>query len=99
QRGTFCTRQLHPWHWINSALDLFGLLRFRRHAAPRRPVAVKDMAASESPATRDAGDIRSIEARPPDAVLRVVYASQTGFAEQLARQTSQSLQLAGLPTR
>lgn len=99
QRGTFCTRQLHPWHWINSALDLFGLLRFRRHAAPRRPVAVKDMAASESPATRDAGDIRSIEARPADAVLRVVYASQTGFAEQLARQTSQSLQLAGLPTR
>lgn len=99
QRGTFCMRQLYPWHWINSALDLFGLLRFRRHAAPRRPVAVKDMAASESPATRDAGDIRSIEARPADAMLRVVYASQTGFAEQLARQTAQSLQLAGLPTR
>jgi sulfite reductase (NADPH) flavoprotein alpha-component len=99
QRGTFCTRQLYPWHWINSALDLFGLLRFRRHAAPRRPVAVTDMAASESPATRDAGDIRSIEARPADAMLRVVYASQTGFAEQLARQTAQSLQLAGLPTR
>jgi sulfite reductase (NADPH) flavoprotein alpha-component len=99
QRGTFCTRQLYPWHWIISALDLFGLLRFRRHAAPRRPVAVKDMAASESPATRDAGDIRSIEARPADAMLRVVYASQTGFAEQLARQTAQSLQLAGLPTR
>ncbi|MGS1119900.1 sulfite reductase subunit alpha [Rhodanobacter sp. UC4436_H3] len=99
QRGTFCTRQLYPWHWTISALDLFGLLRFRRHAAPRRPVAVTDMAASESPATRDAGDIRSIEARPADAMLRVVYASQTGFAEQLARQTSQSLQLAGLPTR
>jgi len=99
QRGTFCTRQLYPWHWIISALDLFGLLRFRRHAAPRRPVAVTDMAASESPATRDAGDIRSIEARPADAMLRVVYASQTGFAEQLARQTAQSLQLAGLPTR
>ncbi|MGB6143543.1 MAG: sulfite reductase flavoprotein subunit alpha [Rhodanobacter sp.] len=99
QRGTFCTRQLYPWHWIISALDLFGLLRFRRHAAPRRPVAVTDMAAPESPATRDAGDIRSIEARPADAMLRVVYASQTGFAEQLARQTAQSLQLAGLPTR
>ena len=99
QRGTFCTRQLYPWHWIISALDLFGLLRFRRHAAPRRPVAVTDMAASESPATRDAGDIRGIEARPADAMLRVVYASQTGFAEQLARQTAQSLQLAGLPTR
>lgn len=31
--------------------------------------------------------------------VRVVYASQTGFAEQLARQTLQNLQLAGMPVR
>lgn len=31
--------------------------------------------------------------------VQVVYASQTGFAEQLARQTLQSLQAAGVPAR
>jgi len=99
QRRAFWARPSPQSHWISSALDLFGLLRFRRGAEPRQPVAVKDMAAAESPATRDAGDIRAAQVRPADTALRAVYASQTGFAEQLARQTSQSLQLAGLPSR
>jgi sulfite reductase (NADPH) flavoprotein alpha-component len=96
QRGVFWMRQLPPWRWIGSALSLFGLLRFRRQAVPRRPVAVKDMATAQPPAARAANEIRTVQARPADVALRVVYASQTGFAEQLARQTSQSLRLAGL---
>ena len=96
QRGVFWMRQLPQWRWIGSALSLFGLLRFRRQAVPRRPVAVKDMAAAQPPAARAANEIRTVQARPAEVALRVVYASQTGFAEQLARQTSQSLRLAGL---
>ena len=96
QRGVFWMRQLPQWRWIGSALSLFGLLRFRRQAVPRRPVAVKDMATAQPPAARAANEIRTVQARPADVALRVVYASQTGFAEQLARQTSQSLRLAGL---
>ena len=90
--------QLHQWHWISLARDLFGLSRFRLGAAPSQPVAVKDVATGQR-ATLEAGDVPAAQARSANAALRVVYASQTGFAEQLARQTSQSLQLAGLPTR
>jgi sulfite reductase (NADPH) flavoprotein alpha-component len=96
QRGVFWMRQLPQWRWIGSALSLFGLLRFRRQAVPRRPVAVKDMATAQPPAARAANEIRTVQARPADVALRVVYASQTGFAEQLARQTAQSVRLAGL---
>jgi sulfite reductase (NADPH) flavoprotein alpha-component len=76
-------------------LLLSGLLRFRRRAGPRPPVAVKDMAAGQ-PTRPEAGDASIARARPGEQTLRVVYASQTGFAGQLARQTSQSLRLAGL---
>jgi sulfite reductase (NADPH) flavoprotein alpha-component len=96
QRGVFWMRQLPQWRWIGSALSLFGLLRFRCQAVPRRPVAVKDMATAQPPAARAANEIRTVQARPADVALRVVYASQTGFAEQLARQTAQSVRLAGL---
>jgi sulfite reductase (NADPH) flavoprotein alpha-component len=80
---------------VGAWLGLFGLLRFRRRARPRRPVVVKDMASGQ-PARLDAGEAPAARTRPADVALRVVYASQTGFAEQLARQTSQSLRLAGL---
>ena len=90
--------------WLTAALataawlGLSGLLRFRRRAGPRKPIAVMDVAAGQ-PAAFDDGEIHAPQARPADAALRVVYASQTGFAEQLARQTLQSLRLAGLPAR
>ncbi|HXD36395.1 MAG TPA: sulfite reductase flavoprotein subunit alpha [Rhodanobacter sp.] len=90
--------------WLTAALataawlGLSGLLRFRRRAGPRKPIAVMDVAAGQ-PAAFDDGEIHAPRARPADAALRVVYASQTGFAEQLARQTLQSLRLAGLPAR
>ena len=82
--------------WVAGAwLGLLGLLRFRR-ARPRRRVVVKDMAADQPAARLDADEAPAAQTRPADVALRVAYASQTGFAEQLARQTSQSLRLAGL---
>jgi sulfite reductase (NADPH) flavoprotein alpha-component len=89
--------------WLDAALvlaawlGLLGWLRYRRLPAPRRPLPVADVAAGHDPVAVVA-DARVDTARVEVAV-RVVYASQTGFAGQLARQTMQSLQAAGVPAR
>lgn len=98
------------WHdpgaerWLSVALvtatwlGLTLLLRHRRGAAPRKPMAVADMAAGQAGVDdREAAEAPVLPAT--DVAVRVVYASQTGFAEQLARQTLQSLQLAGTSAR
>lgn len=90
--------------WFNAALvmlawlGLLGWVRYRQPVAPRRPTRMLDTAAGASVTAVDPGasDTRAV---PADAAVRVVYASQTGFAEQLARQTLQSLQAAGMEAR
>lgn len=79
-------------------LGLFGWVRYRQPAAPRKPTRMLDTAAGAPAASVDhgVGDARTM---PADVTVRVIYASQTGFAEQLARQTLQSLQVAGMPAR
>jgi sulfite reductase (NADPH) flavoprotein alpha-component len=89
--------------WLGAALlvaawlGLFGWWRLRRVPAPRKPRAVADAAIVRDPATAQAG--APAEAAHAVVGVQVVYASQTGFAEQLARQTLQSLQAAGMPAR
>jgi sulfite reductase (NADPH) flavoprotein alpha-component len=79
-------------------LGLFGWVRYRQPAAPREPTRMLDTATDSPAASVDHGmvDARTM---PADVTVRVIYASQTGFAEQLARQTLQSLQVAGMPAR
>ncbi|EIM00515.1 sulfite reductase subunit alpha [Rhodanobacter thiooxydans] len=87
--------------WLGAALllaawlGLFGWWRLRRVPAPRKPLRVADTAAARDPAPTAAG--APVEAAQAVVDVQVVYASQTGFAEQLARQTLQSLQAAGVP--
>ncbi|KZC34979.1 MULTISPECIES: flavodoxin domain-containing protein [Rhodanobacter] len=89
--------------WLGSALllaawlGLFGWWRLRRVPAPRKPRVVADTATTRDPATAVAG--ATAGAAQAGVGVQVVYASQTGFAEQLARQTLQSLQAAGVPAR
>lgn len=89
--------------WLDAALvlaawlGLLGWLRYRRLPARRKPLPVADMAAGPDPVPLVA-DARVGTAQIKVGV-RVVYASQTGFAGQLARQTMQSLQVAGVPAR
>jgi sulfite reductase (NADPH) flavoprotein alpha-component len=83
--------------WLDAALvllawlGLFGWLRYRRRLTPRKltvaPAEAVDFDAGDAHVTSTA------------IAVRVVYASQTGFAEQLARQTLQSLQAAGVTAR
>src|SRR6185312_5289716 len=47
-------------------------------------------------ACEDAASAPPIDAEQHQATIQVVFASQTGFAEQLARQTSQQLQRSGM---
>lgn len=78
-------------------LGLAGWLRYRRLPSPRQPLVLADAVAGHTSAVAAAdvqGDIPRVEVG-----VRVVYASQTGFAEQLAQQTVQSLQMAALPVR
>ncbi|WP_426688052.1 flavodoxin domain-containing protein [Rhodanobacter ginsengiterrae] len=90
--------------WLAGALEilawltLFGWLRHRRASAQCKPTGVLDVAMTpvESRITHTAGAARAALA---DVSVRVIYASQTGFAEQLARRTLQSLQAAGIPAR
>ncbi|MHB1056821.1 MAG: sulfite reductase subunit alpha [Rhodanobacter sp.] len=83
--------------WLDAALvllawlGLLGWLRYRRRLVARHPVGLP--AATLDPGASDA------RAVPAEVAVRVVYASQTGFAEQLARQTLQSLQAAGMTAR
>ena len=89
--------------WLDAALllsawlGLIGWLRYRRLPAPRKPLPVADVAAGHDPGAVVA-DAR-VGTAQIEVGVRVVYASQTGFAEQLARQTLQSLQAADLPAR
>ena len=89
--------------WLDAALvlaawlGLLGWLRYRRLPAPRRPLPVADVAAGHDPVAVVA-DAR-VDTAQVEVAVRVVYASQTGFAGQLARQTMQSLQAAGVPAR
>ncbi|HEY8329161.1 MAG TPA: flavodoxin domain-containing protein [Rhodanobacter sp.] len=89
--------------WLDAALvlaawlGLLGWLRYRRLPAPRKPLPVADVAAGHDPVAVVA-DAR-VDTAQVEVSVRVVYASQTGFAEQLARQTLQNLQAAGVPAR
>lgn len=90
--------------WLDCALvlaawfGLFGWTRYRRVSAPRGPSEMQDRAA-RAPVV-EAEPVPVSEPVVASAVaLRVVYASQTGFAEQMARQTFESLQLAGMTAR
>ncbi|MBQ4854184.1 PepSY-associated TM helix domain-containing protein [Rhodanobacter sp. B2A1Ga4] len=83
---------------LGAWLDLSGWLRHRRQLpGSGKPLPVTDMAAGHEPVAVVAG-ARDHSVRA-EAGVRVIYASQTGFAEQLARQTLQSLQAAGLPAQ
>lgn len=90
--------------WLDAALvllawlGLLGWVRYRRLPVPRKPTGMPDMAAGLPAAAID-HSASGTRAAPADAAVRVVYASQTGFAEQLARQTWQSLQAAGMAAR
>ena len=87
--------------WLAAALvvaawlGLAASLRLRRDE-PRKPIALMDVAVGRPDALEldHREDSRVLPAIP---AVRVIYASQTGFAEQLARQTLQSLQLGGMP--
>ena len=89
--------------WLDAALvlaawpGLLGRLRYRHLPAPRKPLPVADVAAGHDPVAVVA-DAR-VDTAQVEVAVRVVYASQTGFAGQLARQTMQSLQAAGVPAR
>jgi sulfite reductase (NADPH) flavoprotein alpha-component len=93
--------------WLALALLLaagagLALRVWRVRSTSRWPQVVADGstqdAATQVPIARtDIGT--TAPARPAATAIRVVYASQTGFAEQLARQSLQSLQCAGVSAR
>lgn len=89
--------------WLEAALvllawlGLFGWLRHRQAVAPRKPTKMLDKAAGRPAAVADRAAV--IPQAVADTTVRVIYASQTGFAEQLARQTVQTLQAAGMTAR
>jgi sulfite reductase (NADPH) flavoprotein alpha-component len=89
--------------WLEAALvllawlGLFGWLRHRQAVAPRKPTKMLDKAAGRPAALADRAAV--IPQAVADTTVRVIYASQTGFAEQLARQTVQTLQAAGMTAR
>ena len=78
-------------------LGLSGWLRHRQRPGPRGPLAMADRAIGREPAAAVTG--AKDAAVWAEVGVQVVYASQTGFARQLARQTLQSLQAAGVPSR
>lgn len=89
------TLLLAPW------LGLSGWLR-RCRVLPglRGPSAAADTAAGRQPvAAAAATQGRAAWVEPGAQGVQVVYASQTGFARQMAQQTLQSLQAAGVPAR
>lgn len=88
--------------WLDVALVLaawLGLLGWlRRRPAPRGPLVQADRAADQAAAV-DTAAVPATTRADAEVQVAVVYASQTGYAEQLARQTLQSLQTAGLSAR
>ena len=90
--------------WLDCALvllgwlALLGWLRYRRHPAPRKPAGMLDkMTAVQMTAVEQESEQAC--AMPTDVAVRVIYASQTGLAKQLARQTLHRLQMAGMAVR
>lgn len=91
--------------WRNAALVVVAWLaqvawlRYLRRLAASRGAGghapVRTITANEA----SAGVVSGAEGFRADATVRVVYASQTGFAEQLAGQTLAHLQAAGMPAR
>ncbi len=102
-------RDSGPGRWIAATMVMgawvllaAAVRRWRSASGRRLPRAVADRAADDaSPATRGAPRCPAalVPARPASITIRVVYASQTGFAEQLARQTLHSLQCGGAAAR
>jgi sulfite reductase (NADPH) flavoprotein alpha-component len=84
--------------WFDAALVMLAWLGLLGWARYRQPAPPLDSVAGQ-PTTVAGSGTGDPQAVPVDAMLRVVYASQTGFAEQLARQTLQSLQVAGMAAR
>lgn len=89
--------------WVEVALVLGAWLamsawmRSRASTSPRKPWGVQDRAVDVAALqTHDTALPDVSDTRLNRVDVQVIYASQTGFAEQLARQTLQSLQLAGL---
>ncbi len=70
-----------------------------RSLPPRAPLVQADQAATGDAETTIVGHASHVDAVPALAAVRVVFASQTGFAEQLARQTEQMLHGAGVTAR
>ena len=102
--GMFLVQQ-EALHWqvagaaaLAVALAWLGVVAWLRAHPQRAPVIaqppVPEQAADGLLAPLGQG--RNAPASDAQAVVRVVYASQTGFAEQLARQTVQALRSAGL---
>ena len=89
--------------WLDAALvlaawlGLLGWLCCRRLPEPSKPLPMADAAVGHDPVAVVA-DAR-VDAAQVEVGVQVVYASQTGFAAQLARQTLQSLQAAGVPAQ
>ncbi len=94
--------------WIHRLLRLIGwptdtpvdLGRGHDALTPRGPYVQADSAVDVDEGTGgQAAMVGRVSAEgQPVIAIRVIYASQTGFAEQLARQTMQSLQYAGVVT-
>ena len=88
--------------WLDCALviaawlALLGWLRYRQPAAPGKPAGMLDTTAGLPSVAVSGHAAVAARAAAADVAVRVVYASQTGFAEQLARQTLQSLHAAGM---
>lgn len=82
---------------LSAWLGLLGWWRQQRLPAPRKLLALADAAAAQDPLAVVAG--ARIDAVRAEVGVHVIYAGQTGFAEQLARQTLQSLQAAGVSAR
>ena len=85
------------------ALAWLGMVAWwRRHPErlqPRAAELVADRPVDGAAALARVEHADDGQAEHTQAVVRVVFASQTGFAEQLARQTGQSLRDAGLAAR
>jgi len=74
--------------WLGAALVVAAWLGLLGVLRLRRSSSLKPVAAGEPAAS------------PVDGhVLQVIHASQTGVAEQLAKQTAETLQAAGMPVR
>jgi sulfite reductase (NADPH) flavoprotein alpha-component len=100
----YCRAEAMQWHdpgrrcWMAAAWLLAGWVWLAGWFRHRRARATGGQAGPLAPLLQIADTSQPAAPVAPDTV-RVFYASQTGLAEQLARQTWQSLQTAGVPSR